>query len=70
MKYILEFIDRDSFIEYLPTQYENGSLPKPHTTMNAFKAEVFTEEDLDSMDWVPEHIKEHFGAMVKVVRIL
>ena len=70
-KYILEIIDRDgAFIECLHTQYVNGTVPAPDTTADALKAEIFNDDELDNMDWVYEHIVEHFGTMVKVVRVI
>jgi len=70
-KYLLELIDSDgTFIEHLCTNDSEKEWNPTRTTMNAFKAEVFTDEDLDTMEWFQEEARKQFGTLIKVVRIL
>ena len=66
--YILEIIDEGSFIEYLPTR--NSEKGGTVITSNAFKAQLFTEDDIDSIsEWLT---KEWLGVRnpIKVTQVM
>jgi len=70
-KYILELIDREgTFIEHLCTSNSEAEFNPTTTTMNAFKAEQFSEDEIDEIEWFAEEGREKFGTLIKVVRIL
>ena len=73
-KYVLELMDRDTFINHLcDTHDEIERITNPTTyTMNGFKAQVFSREQIDGLESSEEisRIRESSGTLIKVVEVL
>jgi len=72
MKYILELVDNNNFIEHLCRKNSEREFYPTTTTVNAFKAQVFDTEEtpIDDLEWFQEEAREKYRTLIKVVQIL